>query len=212
MKLTTTKRVQIWLFKCVNLIIPWHRLPKHIGALNLLALRDELRTENLHNTYPSWEDQVQAETLEPVDTNSTITRNSDGLYNDLEHPYMGCAGMRFGRNIPRSETRVSSDQKLMIPNPRVVSERLLARPPDGFKPASIVNLLAAAWIQFQVHDWLQHYNSTKTHAVPLSDDDHWSEKPMKIERTKADRVMDSEDEVHPAYRNRNSESIGLALG
>lgn len=64
---------------------------------------------------------------------------------------MGCVGMRFGRNVAREHTQKPSAEELLSPNPRVVSEVLLKR--EGFKPATILNLLAAAWIQFQVHDW-----------------------------------------------------------
>ena len=42
----------------------------------------------------------------------------------------------------------------MEPNPREVATRLLHR--DEFKPATTLNNLAAAWIQFQNHDWFSH--------------------------------------------------------
>jgi hypothetical protein len=64
---------------------------------------------------------------------------------------MGCVGMRFGRNVSRENTKKPSQEELLSPNPRLVSQELLKR--DEFKPATILNLLAAAWIQFQVHDW-----------------------------------------------------------
>lgn len=44
----------------------------------------------------------------------------------------------------------------MSPNPRLVSETFMKRDVEGFKPATTLNLLAAAWIQFQVHDWFFH--------------------------------------------------------
>jgi hypothetical protein len=42
-----------------------------------------------------------------------------------------------------------------------VAQRLLARRrtrknPDGFKPSKQLNILAAAWIQTMIHDWLDH--------------------------------------------------------
>src|SRR5213079_1802031 len=40
------------------------------------------------------------------------------------------------------------------PNPITVSETLLKR--EAFIPARSLNILAAAWIQFQVHDWVDH--------------------------------------------------------
>lgn len=91
-------------------------------------------------------------------------------------------GMRFGRNVSRDQTTKPSEAELMNPNPRVVSEVLLKR--EGFKPASILNLLAAAWIQFQVHDWFQHTNSTtKKYDVKLPDGDKWSGTEMRVEST-----------------------------
>ena len=35
-----------------------------------------------------------------------------------------------------------------------VAQKLLHR--DTFHPARSLNILAAAWIQFQVHDWVNH--------------------------------------------------------
>lgn len=211
MQLTTGKRVRIFIFKCVNAIVPWHRLPKYVGALNLLAMRDELRHDNLHDTYPSWEEQGDAHGKPVADSNDTTARNSDGLYNDLEHPRMGCAGMRFGRNVPRDRTMPPNHEELMTPNPREVSRRLLARPADGFKPATIVNLLAAAWIQFQVHDWLQHSSSTDEHEIPLSADDPWKGGSMKVEKTQQDQILDDKDKKYPAYGNSNSKCALLML-
>lgn len=88
-----------------------------------------------------------------ADSEFQYTRNSDGLFNDLSAPKMGCAGMRFGRNVPREYTLKPSDGELMTPGPRLVSSTLLKR--DTFKPATILNLLAAAWIQFQVFSPVQ---------------------------------------------------------
>lgn len=91
----------------------------------------------------------------------------------------------------------------MHPNPRLISERLLAR--DKFKPATIVNLLAAAWIQFQVHDWAQHFNSdTEEWDVPLQQSDSWTEEHMKVYKTQRDRPLDKQDQKYPAYRDENT--------
>jgi hypothetical protein len=61
---------------------------------------------------------------------------------------MGAIGKPFGRNM-----RVDHNQA-DLPDPRDVSDLLLAR--DRFIPAPSLNMLAAAWIQFQVHDWANH--------------------------------------------------------
>src|SRR5207244_6420117 len=94
---------------------------------------------------------------------------------------MGCAGARFGRNVPRDRTHPDAG-RLLHPNPRVISQRLLRR--QRFVPATTLNLLAAAWIQFQVHDWFLHeLSETEYQDIPLQPDDKWLEHPMRVRRT-----------------------------
>lgn len=200
-----SSRVLIWIFKGVNKVIAWHKLPKSIGVINLLAFRDELRAYNLYDTYPDESFQGTPETDPMPDTKYLGVRESDGKFNDVEEPRMGCVGMRFGRNVPRKDTKHPHDDELLNPNPRLISERLLARQPGQFKPATIVNLLAAAWIQFQVHDWFAHSNSTNEEVgIPLPEGDKWSDPHMKVARTQADKPLDKTDERFPAYRNQNT--------
>ena len=195
----------IWCFKGLNRLIAWHRLPTILGVLNLLAFRDELRAYNLYDTYPDASYQGTPEKDPMTDTKYLAARESDGNFNDLKEPKMGCAGMRFGRNVPRKHTVPPGHDDLLNPNPRIISERLLARQPGEFKPATILNLLAAAWIQFQVHDWFQHYNSTDENVeVPLPKGDKWSDPQMKVPRTQADKPLDKTDAEFPAYCNENT--------
>ena len=153
-KLSITDHVLIKAFKVVNKVVAWHKLPSWIGIFNLLALRIELRHKNLYDVYPDDSAMGVPENCPMSDSRYLTARNSDGKFNDLKKPLMGCAGMRFGRNVPRECTRKPTDDELLNPSPRVVSEQLLKR--DTFQPATIINLLAAAWIQFQVHDWFNH--------------------------------------------------------
>jgi hypothetical protein len=152
---TFVDRSLVKFFKGVNKVVKWDKLPRYIGIFNLLAFRIELRSKNLYDVYPSVEAQGTPETVPMKNCEWIKARDSDGKFNSLQEPLMGCAGMRFGRNVPRKYTAPEED--LMSPNPRIVSERLMARHDGKFKPATIVNLLAAAWIQFQVHDWFFHY-------------------------------------------------------
>lgn len=198
-------RILIWIFKGVNKLVAWHKLPKIIGVINLLAFRDELRAYNLYDTYPDESFQGNPETDPMPDTKYLGVRESDGKFNDVKEPRMGCVGMRFGRNVPRKDTRPPSHAELLSPNPRLISERLLARQPGQFKPATIVNLLAAAWIQFQTHDWFAHYNDTNEEVqIPLPEGDKWSDPQMKVARTQADNALTMTDEEAPAYRNQNT--------
>jgi len=153
-ELSFSDRVLIKIFKGVNKVVAWQKLPNFIGVFNLLAYRLELQKDNLHDVYPDASSQGTKDTCTMKDSRYMVTRNSDGLFNSLEEPLMGCAGMRFGRNVSREHTKKPTDKELLTPNPRIVSEQLLQR--AKFKPATIVNLLAAAWIQFQVHDWAMH--------------------------------------------------------
>lgn len=141
-ELSLADRALIKVFKGVNKVIPWHKLPKYLGTLNLLAYRLELDAKNLSDVYPDASAQGTAATCPMHDKRYLKARNSDGKYNSLEQPKMGCSGMRFGRNVPRKDARKPSEEELLNPSPRVVSEELFKR--TKFKPATIVNLLAAA--------------------------------------------------------------------
>lgn len=153
-------RVLIKVFKGVNKVVAWHKLPSFIGVFNLLAFRLELQRDNLHDVYPNADSQGTTASCPMKDPRYLVTRNSDGLFNELDEPLMGCTGMRFGRNVTREHTKKPTPEELLTPNPRVVSEQLLKR--TVFKPATIVNLLAAAWIQFQLHDWVMHEDVSLT--------------------------------------------------
>ena len=121
----------------------------------LVEIRNELRAKNLHDTEePPLEKQA---VRRPISIRRCARRGRiDGTNNDLQYPKMGAAGCRFGRNVPLEHT-FPDTANLLVPNPRVVSRELMTR--DQFQPATILNLLAAAWIQFMVHDWFVHKRS-----------------------------------------------------
>ena len=174
-------RLYVGIFRTINWFVPWHRLPRVLGSFNLLAFRYQLRAKNLHQTLPERPESDPA--WDPAYRHS---RSPDGTYNDLEHPRMGAAGTRFGRNIPLDKIASVSDASNLDPSPREVSRKLLTR--HQFIPAKSLNLLAAAWIQFQNHDWFNHERSaTSTIDIPLAAGDPWPDgNPMKIERTEPD--------------------------
>lgn len=206
MALSVFQHALINLFAFINTYIPWHKLPTPLGIINILTFRWQLRAENLFDTYPSWNSQGNPKAEPMPDTKFYAVRNSDGKFNDLDSPRMGCTGMRFGRNVPRSNTKPPNHEELMTPNPREISEKLLQRKPGTFKPATIVNLLAAAWIQFQVHDWANHDSSKETYDIPLDREagDNWSDSKMKVFKTKVDTPLNQEDDKYPAYANTNT--------
>ncbi|WP_410960564.1 peroxidase family protein, partial [Salmonella sp. SAL4357] len=78
---------------------------------------------------------------------------------------------------------------------------------EVFTPATSLNLLAAAWIQFQTHDWFAHGREMdgKPIEIGLADDDEWFEHPMRIPRTEPDSTRTHEDEgIPPTYLNSQS--------
>ncbi len=137
-------------FSALNRYVEWHRLPMRLSVLNLSAFRDVLRRHNLFDT----EVREAPPAARPVpvlpDETARVWRTFDGTYNDLSEPSMGAVGAAFGRNL-KPDYRPDLFDK---PNPIVVSQQLLYR--KAFLPARSLNLLAAAWIQFQVHDWVNH--------------------------------------------------------
>ncbi|KAK3358021.1 heme peroxidase [Lasiosphaeria hispida] len=199
------KRMAIGAFHLVNRAVPWHKLPAFVGALNLASLRLELRQFNLHDGHASPTAQGNATDLPLPDERYREARHSDGKFNSLERPLMGCAGMRFGRNFPRGITRKPTDEELWTPNPRMISDKFMALRDGKFIPATTLNLLAAAWIQFQIHDWFNHEQSDEKFDIPLPPDGHpWPHGRMQLRRTKEDAVRDPSDIKCPGYLNTNT--------
>jgi hypothetical protein len=136
-------------FAKVNRRVPWYRLPVRLAILNLEGFRYVLRKQNLIDTDPPEAPPAARTAPVAAPEKARWARTSDGRYNDLSAPTMGAVGAAFGRNL-----KADYSQSFDHPNPVTVSERLLAR--ERFLPARSLNLLAAAWIQFQVHDWVNH--------------------------------------------------------
>jgi hypothetical protein len=178
----------------------WYELPRLIAGPRLVAIRNQLRRENLIDTE---EPTLQKRDI-PADLDPTLRegRTVDGSYNDLSYPLMGSCGRRFGRNVPLEHAQPDI-ANLMTPNPRVVSRELMTR--HEFQPATILNLLAAAWIQFMVHDWFVHKRSTMADGIdiPLAPGDDWSDRTMRIPRSVPDAAPSGSTRP-PAYVNPNS--------
>lgn len=197
------ERLNISLFKFVNKYIPWHKLPTLIGAVNLEALRVELRQKNLHDGYATGDAQGSVASNPLPDGRYKHARHSDGKYNSLEQPLSGCTGMRFGRNFSRQYTPAVTVEELWHPNPRMLSEQFMER--KTFIPATTLNLLAAAWIQFQTHDWFKHETEPeKTWDVPLPEGDSWPHGNMILHQSKPDGVLHPSDKTTPGYKNLNT--------
>ena len=137
-------------FALLNRYVPWHKLPLQLSLLNLVFLRKVLRRLNLIDTELREAPPKAQPVPEPIPERLRSERSYDGTYNDLSAPKMGAVGAAFGRNLKPQYRPDLFD----TPNPVTVSRQLLYR--ESFVPATSLNVLAAAWIQFQVHDWVNH--------------------------------------------------------
>src|SRR5262245_47226699 len=166
-----------------------HRLPAGIGLMVLVGIRSRLRLENLIHTSAG----LPGVNLLPP--GPARRRSADGTFNDLTHPTMGSAFTPLGRNVPldavQPETFGPERRCLSQPSPRTVSNELLAR--RTFEPAGRLNVLAAAWIQFMIHDWFSHGSTPGPRSpgqieIPLDPLDPWRLKPMRIPPAAMDRT------------------------
>ena len=128
----------------------WDHLPLPIGVMTLFGLRYRLRRRNLYPVDAGLPPPRAKALSDARLSANACSRTRDGRFNDLEDPEMGAECTRFGRNSPAVPDAGYPDD----PGPEEVSEKLLAR--RVFLPATGLNLLAAAWIQFEVHDWISH--------------------------------------------------------
>ena len=165
--------------------VGWDRLPVPLALAVLVGLRTRLRQRNLVDTtaLPST-GGPRAQTA-PADR--LIRRMADGSWNDLSSPATGMAGTRFGRNIPLERIPpATAEDVLGSPSPREVSRRLMTR--HGLQAAEAANSLAAAWLQFMIHDWFSHGRGPTENpwVIDLAENDDWPDNPMTILRTSDD--------------------------
>ncbi|KAJ7974524.1 alpha-dioxygenase 1-like [Quillaja saponaria] len=127
----------------------WHRLPVFLGLI-YLAIRRHLHQE--YNLFNVGRTPVGVR-FNPADF---PFRTADGKFNDPFNEGAGSQGSFFGRNV----LPVDQKDKLLKPDPMVVATKLLARKTyqDTGKQ---FNMIAASWIQFMIHDWIDHLEDTK---------------------------------------------------
>lgn len=180
----------------------WYRKRLYLGILTLAYMRNMLNTRNLRTTYPAGARVAfQAEDLEPPQ-GVTHYRTADGSWNNLADPKEGAAGTRFPRNVANTVARPAPADQLLSPNPRTISRRLLRRG-DEMVEVPFLNLLAASWIQFQNHDWINHGDNVTTDVieVPFDEDDparqRYRQSKMFVARTQPDPTRQDEGEETP---------------
>ena len=176
----------------------WYRLPRPLAVLTLIGNRMALRRQNLFDPTGDLAEWGP----EPHVADRSLVRSFDGLGTDPRHPPMGSAGSVFGRNV-RPESTYPQD--VDHPNPRVVSNELLARG-NHFLPATSLNLLFAVWIQFEIHDWMSHHtreidDDPLLIEPPEDDREKWPDGVIKFRRT---HQVHSQVDRPPTYRNTQS--------
>jgi hypothetical protein len=200
-------RVTAGLFRVVNRYREWHELDWRIGLLNLAAYRDVLRSRNLIDTQrreaPPRAEPVPGIIPEVIRT----TRTHDGRHNDMSDPHMGAVGWTFGRNM----SPVHRPERLTSPDPICVSRQLLHR--EALIPAKSLNLLAASWIQFQVHDWVNHARHKLGKAgrdivLPMPHGETWRNRPngppSREMRIAGNKISGRSPAGYPTFANRVS--------
>ena len=150
----------------------WYRRSLTLGILTLAYMRERLNKMNLKDTYPPGTLTGFQKAGQHPPPGVSHFRTADGSWNNLANPKEGAAGTRFLRNVGIEAIRPETGEKLMTPNPREISRKLLSR--EGpMKETPFLNLLSAAWIQFETHDWISHGEilSRDVHEIPLAPDD-----------------------------------------
>ncbi|MCL7046649.1 hypothetical protein MKW94_017560 [Papaver nudicaule] len=126
----------------------WHRLPVFLGLIYLTIRRHLHIQYNLLNVGRT----PIGVRFNPVDY---PYRTADGKYNDPFGDGVGSQGTFFGRNIPP----VNQKDQLLKPDPIIVANKLLRR--KSYKDTGKqFNMIAASWIQFMIHDWIDHLEET----------------------------------------------------
>uniref|UniRef100_A0A6N2MUU1 Uncharacterized protein n=1 Tax=Salix viminalis TaxID=40686 RepID=A0A6N2MUU1_SALVM len=134
----------------------WHRLPVLLG-LAYLGIR-----RHLHQRYNLL--HVGGINGQKYETEEFSYRTADGKCNHPGDDIIGSQGTFFGRNMPPANSRYG----LLDPHPTVVANKLLARNKfiDNGKQ---FNMIACSWIQFMIHDWIDHMEDTQQHLNKIAD-------------------------------------------
>ncbi|XP_010254466.1 PREDICTED: alpha-dioxygenase 1-like [Nelumbo nucifera] len=148
-RMTLIDKLLFLIIHSIDKLGMWHQLPVFLGLIYLGIRR------HLHQQYNLFNVGVTSVGVRfnPADY---PYRTADGRYNDPFNEVAGSEGTFFGRNIPPVNQRLKLEQ----PEPAAVATKLLAR--RNFKDTGKqLNMIAASWIQFMIHDWIDHLEDTK---------------------------------------------------
>ena len=185
----------------------WYRRPVPLGILTLANMREQLNKSNLKSAYPKGALVGFQPAGQTPPQGVKYYRTADGSWNNLDNPKEGAAGTRFSRNIRIEDIKPETGTRLLTPNPREISLKLLSRGSE-MKEVPFLNLLAACWIQFQNADWINHGENTLQQLieVPLSEDDPARKKylqtKMLVPRTQPDPTrVEGKEEASASFIN-----------
>ena len=162
----------------------WDKLPLPVAMLVLIGLRNILRAKNLVRHRPRAARQAGHLGSPELPDRAHARRH-------LQQPRRPADGQPQQPVRPQRPARVHRAREGSAgAEPAPISRELLTR--KEFIPATTLNLLAGAWIQFEVHDWFSHGKNEAENPwkVPLEDDDPWPQHPMEIQRTRRDPSAD----------------------
>ncbi|CAA3021965.1 alpha-dioxygenase 1 [Olea europaea subsp. europaea] len=166
-RMTLVDRFMFLIIHLVDKLGIWHRLPVFLG-LTYLVMRRHLHQEyNLFNVGKS-----------PVGVRFNPAefpfRTADGKFNDPFNEDAGSQGSFFGRNI----LPVDQQHKITKPHPIIVATKLLARR-KYIDTGKQFNVIAASWIQFMIHDWVDHMENTDQQVELIAPKEVASQCPLK---------------------------------
>ncbi|KAH0919330.1 hypothetical protein HID58_026990 [Brassica napus] len=144
-----------FLFYIVHLVDKlglWHRFPVLLGVAYLGIRR------HLHQRYNLV--HVGGINGQSYDTDEFSYRTADGKCNHPSDDSVGSQGTFIGRNMPLC----TSQYGILDPHPSVVATKLLARK-RFIDNGDQFNVIACSWIQFMIHDWVDHLEDT--HQIEL---------------------------------------------
>ncbi|KAF5469115.1 hypothetical protein F2P56_013211 [Juglans regia] len=147
-KMTLLDTLLFYVVHLVDKLGIWHRLPVLLG-LAYLGIR-----RHLHQRYNLL--HVGGTYGRRYNTDEFAYRTADGTCNHPTDDTVGSQGTFFGRNMPPSTSRYG----LLEPHPTVVASKLLARK-KFIDNGEQFNMIACSWIQFMIHDWIDHLEDTE---------------------------------------------------
>ncbi|KAL2342362.1 hypothetical protein Fmac_003647 [Flemingia macrophylla] len=159
-KMTLFDTILFYVIHFVDKVGLWHRLPVLLG-LAYLGIR-----RHLHYRYNLL--HVEGVNGHKYDTQEYAYRTPDGMCNHPTDHLIGSQGAGDLRLWGKPWIAALEDIYdlfiffflLLDPHPTVVASKLLAR--KNFKDTGKqFNMIACSWIQFMIHDWIDHLEDTE---------------------------------------------------